>query len=68
MLKITPLQWVNTGIFALFSLAGAGWWTNLLTPDHAAIVANGLGWAGSVLNFVLTGNTKTTTTPTTPAA
>jgi hypothetical protein len=55
MTNLSATQWLNLGVFALGSLAMAGWWQELLAPQYAAAASGGLIWASSLLNFALTG-------------
>ena len=60
----TPAQWLNLAMFALGSLAVAGWWQDFVTPQHSAAVTGGLVWLSSLLNFVLTGKATPAAPPT----
>lgn len=51
----TWVQWVNFVSFVIFSLAGASWWTAMVSPEAVASVVGGLGWLASILNFMVTG-------------
>ncbi len=46
-------MWLNVLLFALQSLAGATWMGGILPSQYAGIAMGGLGWATTVLNFVL---------------
>lgn len=70
-LNFTPTQWANLAMFAVSSLAMAGWWQDMVTPQHAAVVSGALLWIGSILNFAMTGKVAAPaplSAPTTPVA
>ena len=46
-------MWLNILLFALQSLAGATWVTGVLPTHYAALIMGLMGWATTVLNFVL---------------
>ena len=46
-------MWLNVLLFALQSLAGASWMSGMLPSQYAGFAMGILGWATTVLNFVL---------------
>lgn len=44
---------LNIVLFALQSLAGATWMSGFLPAQYAALIMGLVGWATTVLNFVL---------------
>ena len=49
----TAVNWINVAVFALTSLAGAGWFMEMFSSDVAVKVAGGMLYVSSILNFML---------------
>jgi hypothetical protein len=54
-MKLSATQWLNVAAFALSSLAIGAWWQELLAPNTATVVAHGITWAVTVINFISAG-------------
>ena len=61
-------MWLNVLLFALQSLAGATWMTGFLPSQYAGLIMGVLGWATTVLNFVLHAYSPPTAGPLAPGS
>lgn len=61
--NMSAAQWLNVVIFAIGSLAMAGWWQDFVSPSIAVAISGALTWVSSLLNFVLTGKAPSSTPP-----
>ena len=61
--NMTPARWIAVGHIAIVSLAGAGFWQDLVDVKTAAAISGGLVWVGSILQFVMTGKVPAATEP-----
>jgi len=51
--KWNTQHWLNFTMFGLAGLATGGWWGTMFGPEIAAMIAGGLAWVVSLLNFIL---------------